>query len=445
MTPEQYRDALTQRLIVQRTTMLDDERYLEGTQPLAYLDPEVQRATEGRVKPLNINLARLIVETLGQRLRVVGFRSRPGEVMDDTLWRLWQSQAMDEQSKLAQTDCLTYGRAYFMAWTDAAGRPIISAESPLQMTVARDPMTRRVVAALKRWMDDAGYLHALVLTDGEVVEWMTRQKQPADVIVGTVELPFITDQLTEVRREINPLGLVPVVPLVNRPRLDNLDGVSELADVKAPISALGKVMSDFMLASEYAASPRRWATGLLPAGASATQMDDIKTRVREEWEKAHASKFLLASGSEARFGAFPTADLNNYGAGVDILLGEIATLSGLPTHYVLHSTANPTSADAIRTAESRLTARARERQAWWSGPYEDLMRLTVLIRDGQPDPNLDDLETLWADPEPATIAQTADAQSKLYGAGIVDRRAALEALGFSPLDIERITAEAVIA
>lgn len=73
------------------------------------------------------------------------------------------------------------------------------------------------------------------------------------------------------------------------------------------------------------------------------------------------------------------------------------------------------------------------------------MRLTVLIRDGQPDPNLDDLETLWADPEPATIAQTADAQSKLYGAGLVDRRAALEALGFSPLDIERITAEAVIA
>jgi hypothetical protein len=382
---------------------------------------------------------------LGQRLQVTGFRSRPGQVMDDALWRLWQAQAMDEQSRLAQTDCLTYGRAYFLAWTDAAGRPVVSAEPPLQMTVARDPMTRRVMSVLKRWMDDKGYLHALVITDEEVVEWATRQKQPADVIVGTIELPFITDQLTEVRREINPLGVVPVVPLVNRPRLDNLDGTSELADVKQPISALGKIMSDFMLASEYAASPRRWATGILPSGVNSAQMDDVKTRVREEWEKAHASKFILASGAEARFGAFPVADLANYGVGVEILLGEIATLSGLPTHYVLHSTANPTSADAIRTAESRLTARAIERQQWWSGPYEDLMRLVVLIRDGQPDASLDDLETVWSDPEPATIAQTADAQAKLFGAGIVDRRAALEALGFSPLDIERITSQAVIA
>jgi hypothetical protein len=73
------------------------------------------------------------------------------------------------------------------------------------------------------------------------------------------------------------------------------------------------------------------------------------------------------------------------------------------------------------------------------------MRLVVLIRDGQPDASLDDLETVWSDPEPATIAQTADAQAKLFGAGIVDRRAALEALGFSPLDIERITSQAVIA
>lgn len=443
MTPENYRDALTQKLVVQRTTMLDDERYLEGTQPMAFVDPEIVRATEGRVRPLNINLARLVVEVLGQRLTVTGFRSSPGQVMDDALMRLWQSQGMDEQAKLAQTDALTYGRAYFIAWADSLGNPVITAESPLQMAVARDPMTRRVIAALKRWMDDDGHLHALILTSDEVTEWMSRTRQPDDVIVGTIDLPFITDQLVEVRREPNPLGLVPVVPLVNRPRLDNLDGTSELADIKQPLSALGKVMSDFVLASEYAAAPRRWATGLLPAGAHLEQMADIKTRVKEEWERAHASKFILASGAEARFGAFPTADLENYRVGVDILMGEIASMSGLPAHYLIHSAANPTSADAIRTSEARLTARAKDRQDWWSGPYEDLMRLAVMIRDGQADPSLDDLETLWADPEPSTIAQTADAQAKLFGAGIVDRRSALEALGFTPLEIERILTEAV--
>jgi hypothetical protein len=66
------------------------------------------------------------------------------------------------------------------------------------------------------------------------------------------------------------------------------------------------------------------------------------------------------------------------------------------------------------------------------------MRLAVLIETGIDDPNLDDLETLWANPEPATIAQTADAQAKLIGAGILDRRASLESLGVSPLEIDRI-------
>ena len=66
------------------------------------------------------------------------------------------------------------------------------------------------------------------------------------------------------------------------------------------------------------------------------------------------------------------------------------------------------------------------------------MRLAVYVRDGSANPDLADLETLWQDPEPSTVAQTADAQAKLLGAGIVDRRAALEALGFSPLEIDRI-------
>ena len=65
-----------------------------------------------------------------------------------------------------------------------------------------------------------------------------------------------------------------------------------------------------------------------------------------------------------------------------------------------------------------------------------------LIRDGRPDSRLTQLETQWASAAPATLAQTADAEAKLVGAGILDRRSALLALGYSPLDVERITATA---
>ena len=69
-----------------------------------------------------------------------------------------------------------------------------------------------------------------------------------------------------------------------------------------------------------------------------------------------------------------------------------------------------------------------------------VQRLAVFIRDGRPDPGLARLSTQWVSAAPATLAQTADAEAKLVGAGIVDRASALLALGYSPLDVERIIA-----
>jgi hypothetical protein len=42
---------------------------------------------------------------------VTGFRSSPGEVVDRELTGLWQRNAMDEQSQLAQVDALVHGRS----------------------------------------------------------------------------------------------------------------------------------------------------------------------------------------------------------------------------------------------------------------------------------------------------------------------------------------------
>lgn len=167
-------------------------------------------------------------------------------------------------------------------------------------------------------------------------------------------------------------------------------------------------------------------------------MNDLKFKVRQDWEGAHASKFMIASSEGTKFGSFDVADLQNYATAIELLTGQVAALASLPPYYVQGNTANPTSADAIRSSESRLTAKARQRQAWWSGSYESLMRMAVLVRDGQADGRLADLQTLWEDPEPSTVAQTADAESKLLAAGITDRRAALESLGYTPLDIERM-------
>jgi hypothetical protein len=319
-----------------------------------------------------------------------------------------------------------------MAWPDQAGRARITAESALQVAVHRDPATSRVIGALKRWLDYDGRVRSLLLTDAEVREYASTRPAPID---PTMTLPLtVEDQADLVRVDANPLGLVPVVPIVNRPALANLDGESDLVDLMPLVDAIGKLGSDLMVTAEYSAVPRRWATGV--ADGTGLNRDQL-TEIQEHWARMPAMRTVVTSASGAKFGTFEQPELGNFVGAIELLMSQVASIGCLPSWHVLASVANPTSADAIRASESRLTMKAEQRQRWFAGAFEDLMRLAVRIEQGTDDPRLDDLVTLWADAAPATIAQTADAQAKLVGAGITDRRAALEALGMTPLEIDR--------
>jgi hypothetical protein len=439
-TTMQYRDYLASKLLAQRSAMETANAYYTGSQALAFIDPEILRVMKGRIRALNVNFSRLVVDTLSQRLTVTGFASSPGDISDQQLWDLWQANAMDEQSQLAHTDALIYGRSFFLAWVGANGEPLITAESPLQVTVRRDPRTGALTAGLKRWLDDEGFTRSLLFTTETVTEYQSAQQTYIDPRFTQSPFDLVSDDHKIVSESPNPLGVVPIVALVNRPRLQFPDGESELTDVMPLVDGIAKLSSDLMIAAEYSASPRRWVTGLFPdTKATGTQADDMAERVRELWEKAHASKFLIAPDARTEFGQFDTASLTNYETAITMMTAQIAAIASLPPSYLSLLNSNPTSADAIRSSEARLTAKAEQRQRQWSGPYEDLMRLAVLIRDGQPDANLSDLQTLWQSAEPSTIAQTADAEAKLYAAGLIDRRAALIKLGYTPQEIERIT------
>jgi len=440
MTIEQLREALTRRLIAQRPPMNTAATYYDNAQQLrSFMDAEVDRALNGRVRPLNVGFGRLAIDVLAQRLNVVGFATSPDDLSDGALWELWRRNDMGTQSELAHTAALVYGRAYYLAWTGPDGAPRITVESPLQVTVTRDPLTGAIVAALKRWIDEEGFAHSLIFTPNEVVQYVTRAAMSPDPLFPLDALPLTGEDSIEVSRQANPLGMVPIVSLVNRPSLSNLDGVSELVDLIPLIDAIGKLSSDMMVASEYGASPRRYVTGLMPdARMTPDQVAELASQVRTTWENAYAAKMLIAPDPRTQFGTFEVATLDNYIQAITLLTNQIAALAALPPYYLALNTANPTSADAIRASEARLTAKAEQRQRQWSGAYADLMRLALTIRDGRQATGL--IETQWASAAPATLAQTADAEAKLVGAGIVDRPTALAALGYTPLDIERITA-----
>jgi hypothetical protein len=84
-----------------RSCCAELDQYYTGTQGLSYLSPEVQRAVRGRLKVAGGQLApsgRQQPRGTARRRRVP---ARCGSAADDSLWRIWQANDLDEASQMA--------------------------------------------------------------------------------------------------------------------------------------------------------------------------------------------------------------------------------------------------------------------------------------------------------------------------------------------------------
>lgn len=428
---------MAQQLETDRGALLRPNTYYNGTQTLPFLDPKMRKELGSRMLEVIVNFPRLIVDSLEERLDVVGFRLARDLPADETLWRIWQTNGLDEASQQAHIDALVFGRSFVMVGAPATGTmPVITIESPLQVTITRDPASGQVLAALKQWQDADGYTNASVVTASTQDTY--RSASATDAYGAGI--PASSWQLVD--SQTNPLGRVPVVALVNRPRVGAPNGVSELADAIPMVDAICLLVTNMLVAAEYYAMPRRYITGLAPSltGLTNDQAEDIAMAVHRAFESSRASKLWVAPSPETKFGQFDEAELTGMTAAIDTLVKQLAAIAALPPHYVgLSAQSAPASAEAIRSAEASLVTRARRRQRVWGGSWEDVMRLAMHVMQGTPPAGMDELETVWADPETRTVAQAADAAVKLYTAGIIDRRAALEDLGYTPAQIDRMT------
>lgn len=390
------------------------DSYYEGTQPLSYLAPEIMAELSDRMRQLVINWPQLVVDALDERLDVEGFRYADSETTAADLWSVWQANDMDEGSQQAHVDALALKRSYVIvgANEEDEASPLITAESALDVYAERDPRTRRVVAAIKRWEEPGA---------GTVPERFAQLYLPK----LRVEFERRDTGWVVVDRDEHGLDVVPVVPLANRPRLRHMDGTSELRAVIPVSDAANKIASDMMVSAEYHAMPRRWATGL--------SRDDFADENGQPLGamSALAGRLWVSESENAKFNQFPEAQLSNFHETLNVLARLVSSLTGLPPAFLGLATDQPPSADAIRASEARLVKRAERRQRAFGEAWERVMRVVLLMRDGQLDPRTRSLETVWRDPATPTYAQKADAVVKLHAAGILPTEQAREDLGYS--------------
>lgn len=430
--------------LINTTSLKKYDEYYSGQQPLAFISPDVRAQVGDRIPEIVLNVPRVVVGAIEERLDVQGFSVASNRTADETLRKVWNENDLDEWSQLEHIEALKHGIAFATVWADDSlpSGVRIAVESAHQMAAEFAPGTRRVVKAAKTWQDvddDGKPVQRAVLYLPDVIEhyWRTTAR-PLGAVQTTTVIPGTGNDwvLDEGRTVPNPLGEVPVVAFINRPSLTDMSGESELRDVMSLTDGVNKLLSDMLVTSEHHAEPRRFATGIQIPKEAATN-ERLREEVREAWDDATRGKTWLG-GKDVNFGQFQQADLINFKTGVDLILSKVAFITGLAPHMLGVTTENPASAEAIRSSETPLIRRVNRKKTHFGGSWERVMRLALRVRQDEVD--LSTLRTIWANSETRTFAQDSDAVSKLTQGDrpVITIAAGREVLGFSPEQIAQM-------
>lgn len=426
---------LLQSLDARQGRYAELERYVTGSQPLAFISPESRKALGNRLSLMCSNIPALAVSSLVERLRITGFSDRRA-------FDLFLAADLDQRAPEAMADALTYGTGYVLVW-GRDGAPVATVERPQQVSVLRDPADRSVMAGVKRFRTKAT-TEAYVYLPDRVEHWQAKTPGAATAgfaLIGVVE---------------HNLGAVPLVPLDNGQLIPDsstpayvgrMHGRSEVTDLMPLVDALNKLLLDMMTASEAAGKPRRWISGLELTERPVTDddgnpvLDDDGNPVIETTSPisdVNVIQTMIAESPDTKFGQLPASDLSGFREGVQVILSQLMAVSALPSHYLGILTTQPSSADALRASEASLTARAEQRQLTFGRSWEQVARLLLAVDSGAGVADVPSPRVQWAEAATRSVAQEADAVVKLVQAGILPVTYALAKLGYSADEIAAI-------
>lgn len=442
-TPVWWLRVLDEQRISRQPRMLLMDRYYYGDHPLPFLtrshDAKMRDEFRQLLDDSRSNFMRLVVDVVEERLRVEGFRLSAANdpTADKASWDIWQANCLDSDSQVAIIESLVKGVSYMSVWADSDndGYPDIAVEDPLQTIVGYEPGTnfRKRAAALKVWRDDyTGRDRANVyLPEGiykfEAADVRRDFKAGDPAQLAAIEV-VRTLAWNELENEFlpNPFGVVPIVPLRNRPRL-LLEGEPEIADVYRVQNQINGFLFLLALAGYFGAHKQRWAVGL-------KIMEDAKGKPVEPFDVA-IDRLWSTDNPNVTFGEFSQTDLAGYIAAIEQKTAHIAITTRTPKHYLLPAGQEP-SGDAIKSAESGLVKKVERKQRPLGEGLEEVIRLARLF-DGETDAYVDS-EIVWADPQIQTHAEITDAAIKRFAAGLTSRVQTLEDLGYTQTQIARM-------
>ena len=420
---------LTQRIYIRLNNRRPDieksENYYEGKQPLSFATEEWQKANAARYVGFSDNWCGTIVNAEGERLRPIGVTG-----LDRTdaswLWDQLQYNEFDMGFSQGVITALAAKRVFVIVWGDSDGESVVTFEHPSNVEIEYDwENPRRRKAALKTWVDEK-LEYATLFTPDEVWKWQRprqSEKNDRDPQAEQMRTKFAADG-GWVPREMpggeswivyNPLGIVPVVEIGNRPTLRG-DPISEIQGVMPMQDAINLLWAYLFLAADYASMDARVITGAEPPkipildkttgavlGFRPVDMKDLREK-----------RLITVTGEHAKIDSWPAARLDIFTDTIEIAVGHIAAQTRTPPHYlVANKGISNLSGDALKSAEIGLTQKANEFISFTDPQLREVLRLVALV-DGRKDlaKQVRLAKVAWKDTEIRSESQMADALLK---------------------------------
>ena len=386
-------------------------KYRPDTSYEAYYEQEsrldalgISLPESARVLEVQAPFAKMTVDILAEVVRPAGWR---GDGVDSTkLRRMWRRCNLDTTFQLAVTEMLVSGVAYWLVTPGDEGAPVSV------RTIDADHATVRL-----------GH-------DGRPLEGVILYKL-GDHRGGTYYSPdgavFYEErhgswQIVGERLD----GVMNLIPMINRARVGDTYGRSELAELKPIIDAASRTLTNLQVLQEVSSAPLRVLVGDGAADALSQFPDAMTATLGKMLAAPAGSDIKQVSGAslDPFINAFKTYAL------------QISAMTGVPPSMLgISADSNPTSAEALRTAKDRLIARAEAKQRLCSPAMEDLGE-TMLYYEGVPVEE-GTLECIWLDA--AAPSESAQVANILQSAsqGIVSAETARDFLQLTPEQLER--------
>jgi hypothetical protein len=391
------------------------------------------------------NFCAVVVDSIDERLDVDGFRfpaaaGTDPAATDPAAWQIWQDNGLDARSQLAHTEALIKGLCYVLVSPfdreRVGGRsPLITVEDPCQVIVATSPSGSERIVGMKRWQDDiAGIWFATLYFPDRIEKWQATQRRWANQHASGV-----TGEQRWERRVVdgevwpldNPLEVVPIVPLVNRPRLGRqagmfsaIEGRSDIADVMPIQDAINEIALDGLVAVDKAAFPQKWASGVeIP-------IDPDTKKPMTPW-KPDIEALFATPVVDAKFGSFDAADLAQYSGQITAKLLSISAITQLPMRVFVQQTGQPSSGEALDASEVMLNKKAERKHRYLGEGWEEVVRLAFLQLGDTARATDTACEAVWKPATSEPSAAKVDAVTKEIASAHVPLDVAWERLGYS--------------